>query len=164
MFKRVVDGITLHFHLAGINNQNFLMRDEQTGTYWQQITGLAVAGPLAGRKLERVPADELSFALWKKEQRRGTVLRDQPRFTSEYAAKNWDVKMASTPVVLSYAQSGIKPRDIMLGVHVAGLSRAYPYATVLKAGIIDDQLGPEPILLAVGPDNQSSPCFQPPAS
>jgi len=28
----------LHFYLAGINNQNFLMRDKETGTWWQQIT------------------------------------------------------------------------------------------------------------------------------
>jgi len=44
VFQRVVNGVPLRFHLAGINNQNFLMRDEQTGTYWQQITGLAVSG------------------------------------------------------------------------------------------------------------------------
>ena len=68
MFQRTVDGVALRFHLAGINNQNFLMRDEQTGTYWQQITGLAVSGPLAGRRLTLVPTDELSFALWKAER------------------------------------------------------------------------------------------------
>jgi hypothetical protein len=60
-----VDGLRLKFHLAGINNQNFLMRDEQTGTYWQQISGAAVSGPLAGRQLTLVPSDELTWALWK---------------------------------------------------------------------------------------------------
>ena len=39
MWTREVDGLRLTFHLAGINNQNFLMRDEETGTYWQQISG-----------------------------------------------------------------------------------------------------------------------------
>ena len=34
-----VDGRRLHFHLAGINNQNFIMQDEETGTWWQQVTG-----------------------------------------------------------------------------------------------------------------------------
>ena len=41
----------LTFHLAGINNQNFLMRDEETGTWWQQITGEASVGPLQGQAL-----------------------------------------------------------------------------------------------------------------
>ena len=44
------------------------MRDEETGTYWQQITGAAVSGPLAGRVLKLIPSDELTFALWKTEQ------------------------------------------------------------------------------------------------
>jgi hypothetical protein len=36
----------LNFHLAGINNQNFIMRDEETGTWWQQVSGTAIQGPL----------------------------------------------------------------------------------------------------------------------
>ena len=76
MLSREIDGLKLTFHLAGINNQNFLMRDEETGTYWQQINGAAVSGPLAGRVLKLIPSDELTFALWKAEQPRGTVLKD----------------------------------------------------------------------------------------
>jgi hypothetical protein len=83
--------MALHFHLAGINNQNFLMRDEETGTYWQQITGLAIAGYLAGRRLILVSADELTFVLWKKDRPSGTVLNDVPQYASDYAPENWDV-------------------------------------------------------------------------
>ncbi len=43
-----MDGLRLTFHLAGINNQNFLMRDEETGTYWQQISGVAIFGSAPG--------------------------------------------------------------------------------------------------------------------
>jgi hypothetical protein len=41
-----VAGRRLTFHLAGINNQNFLMRDEETGSYCQKISGSAISGPL----------------------------------------------------------------------------------------------------------------------
>ena len=84
MWKRTVDGRVLTFHLAGINNQNFLMRDEQTGTYWQQISGRAIAGSLAGSQLELVSSDELSFALWHSGAGNGTVLKpvsDSPAST-----------------------------------------------------------------------------------
>ena len=74
-----MNGRELHFHLAGINNQNFLMRDQETGSYWQQITGTAIAGPLKGSKLSLVAQDELSFGLWKEEQPKGTVLAPLPR-------------------------------------------------------------------------------------
>ena len=144
MFQRTVNGIPLRFHLAGINNQNFLMRDEQTGTYWQQITGLAVSGPLAGRRLPLVSADELTFALWKAEQPQGTVLNDLPRYAKDYAPANWDVKMAKAPTVLSYAQAGLKPRDLMLGISALGASRAFPYTAVLKDKLVEDRIEPSP--------------------
>lgn len=150
----------LRFHLAGINNQNFLMRDEQTGTYWQQITGLAVSGPLAGHRLELVSSDELTFALWRSEQRDGTVLNDVPRYVAEYAPENWDVRMAKAPTVISYAQAGLKPRDLMLGVHASAASRAFLYAAVLKERLIQDWIGSEPIMLVVGRDNRSVRVFK----
>jgi hypothetical protein len=150
----------LRFHLAGINNQNFLMRDEETGTYWQQINGVAVSGPLAGRHLTLIDADELTFALWKSEQPQGTVLSDVPAYRSEYAPKNWDERMAKTPTVISYAQAGLKPRDLMLGVHAFGASRAYPFVTVLKEQLLEDHVGSEPVMLVVGPDNRSVRVFR----
>ena len=57
----------MKFRLSGINNQNFLMTDEETGSWWQQISGVAVAGPLKGRRLTRVFHDEVAFRLWLRE-------------------------------------------------------------------------------------------------
>src|SRR3954454_17432718 len=143
----------LVFHLAGINNQNFLMRDEQTGTYWQQITGLAISGPLAGRRLTLVPAEELTYKLWTSEEPDGTVLQDVPALARNYAPQDWDVRMARAPVVISFAQTGIKARDLMLGISAFGASRAFPVPIVLEQKVIQDYVGGEPILLIVGPDN-----------
>jgi Protein of unknown function (DUF3179) len=161
VFRRTINGIALRFHLAGINNQNFLMRDEQTGTYWQQISGLAVAGPLAGQKLTLVAADELSFQLWKSEEPNGTVLQDAPKHDRDYAPRDWDVRMARAPVVISYAQAGLKPRDLMLGIRASGGSRAFPYSAVLKERLLEDRVGSEPILLVVGTDDRSVRAFRP---
>lgn len=136
------------------------MRDEQTGTYWQQITGRAVSGPLAGRRLTLVSADELTFGLWKKEQPNGTVLNDVRRYTREYAPENWDVKMAKVPTVISYAQAGINPRDLMLGINVFGASRAFPFKTVVKAELLEDRIGSESVMLVVGRDNRSVRVFR----
>jgi len=155
-----MDGMALVFHLAGINNQNFLMRDEQTGTYWQQITGLAVSGPLAGRRLTLVPAEDLTYKLWKSEQPDGTVLQDVPEMVKGYAPKDWDVRMARAPVVISFAQAGIKARDLMLGISASGASRAFPYPVVLEQKLIQDYVGSEPVLVVVAPDDRSVRAFR----
>ena len=86
----------LTFHLAGINNQNFLMRDEETGTYWQQISGAAISGPLKGSQLTLVHSDELTLATWKSEQPEGTVLDDVPTLVGRGRCP------ASTPLARSY--------------------------------------------------------------
>jgi hypothetical protein len=157
-----VDGLVLTFHLAGINNQNFLMRDEQTGTYWQQISGLAISGPLAGLSLPLIHSDELTLGLWKTEQPRGMVFKDVAAYVSQYAKPDWDVKMKRAPTVLSYARPGLAPRDTMLGIHHAsGAARAFPYETVLKQKLIKDFVGPQPVVLVVGPDDRSVRAFMP---
>jgi len=155
-----MDGLKLTFHLAGINNQNFIMRDQETGTYWQQISGVAISGPLAGRKLKLIPSDELTFSLWKTEQPAGTVLQDVTKYAAEYAPKDWDVKMKKARTVISYPETGIAQRDVMLGVHVFGAARAFPYEAVLHEKLVQDRVGTEPVLLVVGPDGQSVRAFR----
>ena len=160
MLGREIDGLKLTFHLSGINNQNFLMRDEETGTYWQQINGVAVSGPLAGRVLKLIPSDELTFALWKTEQPHGTILKDVATYASQYSPKDWDVRMKKARTVLSFPQPGVAQRDLMLGIQAFGASRAFPYETVLREKLVKDHVGPEPIILVVGPDNQSVRVFR----
>jgi len=159
VWTRDVDGLRLTFHLAGINNQNFIMRDEETGTYWQQISGLAISGPLKGKHLTLVPFDELTFAAWKAEEPAGTVLSDVPQFAAGYARKDWDVKMKRAPVVIDFPEHGLVGRDLMIGIQAFGASRAFPYERVVKEQLVKDHVGDEPVLLVVGPDGQSVRAF-----
>ena len=108
------------------------MRDEETGTYWQQISGLAVSGPLKGRRLTLVPSDELNFSTWMAEEPQGTVLNDIPQYVSQYSPKNWDVRMKREPVVIDFAEHGLKARDLMLGIQAFGASRAFLYEQVMS--------------------------------
>ena len=162
MWKRTSGGLALTFHLAGINNQNFLMRDNQTGSYWQQITGAAVSGPLAGRRLELVSSDELSFGLWSAEEPGGTVLENVTKYAAKYEKKDWEVEMQKEPTVLSFADPArkLEPRTLMLGIRAFGASRAYPYDEVLKEKLVLDHVGSEAVLLVVGPDGQSVRAFR----
>ena len=136
------------------------MRDEETGTYWQQISGAAVSGPLKGRQLTLVHCDELTLATWKSEQPRGTVLDDVPKYTSDYAKRDWDVEMKREPTVLSFPEHGLTARDLMLGIQAFGASRAFLYERVIKEKLVKDHVGAEPVLLVVGPDDQSVRAFR----
>ncbi len=155
-----MDGVPLTFHLAGINNQNFLMRDQETGTYWQQISGKAVSGPLRGKQLELVHSDELLFSTWRSEEPAGTVLNDVAADKGDYSPADWDKKMKRAPTVIRHARAGVAQRDIMLGVQDGNAARAFPYETALREKLINDRIGDHKIVLVTAADNASVRSFR----
>jgi hypothetical protein len=153
-----VNGRVLHFYLAGINNQNFLMRDRETGTWWQQITGKALYGPLQGAALELILSDELTFGQWRIESPSGQVLAPVAKYTKEYDP-NWEPDVARLPVVISFPGTELKSRDVVIGVAVKGAARAYPWETFAKQSPILDRVNGTPLLVVLGPDGKSFRVF-----
>jgi len=158
VWTRTVNGRVLHFYLAGINNQNFLMRDKETGTWWQQITGRAIYGPMKGATLKLVPTDELTFGQWKAECTGGEVLAPVAKYTKEYDS-NWEAEVAKLPVVISFPGTELKSRDVIVGLEIAGAARAYPWDVLAKQSPVLDRVHGTPLLLAVGPDGKSLRVF-----
>jgi hypothetical protein len=152
--------MSLTFHLAGINNQNFLMRDEETGTFWQQVSGKAISGPLRGQQLKLVLSDELSFSTWNAEEPEGTVLRSMSQYAADYETKDWDVRMARTASVIQFREKGMQPRDLILGIQTPDASRAFIYTQVIREKLVKSRVGAEPVLLVTGPDDQSVRAFR----
>jgi len=159
VWKSTVAGQVLHFRLAGINNQNFLMRDRETGSWWQQVSGRAIAGPLRGQTLELAPYDELTFGWWKLESPQGQVLAPVTKDAKEYES-NWEPEVAKLPTVIDFPGSGLASRDVVMGISRNGVSRAYPLTAVVAGSPIQDHLGGEPVVLIVGPDGKSIRAFR----
>ena len=163
MWESTVDGRVLHFRLAGINNQNFIMRDEETGTWWQQVSGKAVNGPLQGKQLKRVFHDELSFEIWKGEAPNGRVLRPDEKIAAanNYAPADWEARVGKMRVVDGTdIDQRLAPRTLVLGVEVDGKSAAYPLPALQKQSPIMDMVGSTPIMLLLGEDKRSVRAFE----
>jgi hypothetical protein len=156
VWERTVDGRVLSFRLAGINNQNFIMQDRETGSWWQQVSGEAILGPLKGRRLTRVFHDELTFRAWTGEMPAGRVLVPAADTAWKRFSDNWEEHTARAPVRVHAAlDQRLEPRAIILGVEVAGRAKAYPQPRVLAQAPLHDRLGDRPIVLLVGPDGKS---------
>jgi hypothetical protein len=158
VWTRTINGKALHFYLAGINNQNFLMRDRETGTWWQQITGKALYGPLQGAALTLVLSDELSFGQWRSESPSGQVLAPVSKYKKEYDP-NWEPDVAKMPVVISFPGTELKSRDVVIGLTLNGAARAYPWETFARQSPVLDRVNGTPLLVALGPDAKSFRVF-----
>ena len=160
MWSSAVDGRVLTFHLVGINNQNFVMQDVETGTWWQQVSGEAILGPLKGQRLTLLPFDQLTFQVWREESPNGRVLVPVEAIASakRYARADWEDRMARTSAPRS-ADQQMPPRTLVLGIELKGVARAYPLAGMNAAGVVLDEIAGTPIAIVRAPDGRSTRVF-----
>ncbi len=161
MWESEIEGKKLTFHLAGINNQNFIMRDEETGTWWQQVSGEAMHGTFKGRQLNGVFTDEVTFAVWKREHPNGRVLRPDDRVSKQYEAANWEEAYEKLRVVVPVdANDKLKPRALIAGIVVNGKAIAYPMDVLKQQRLIINTIDATPIFVVLGDDNKSVRAFE----
>jgi hypothetical protein len=162
VWETVVDGQELHFELFGINNQNFIMRDQETGTWWQQVSGEAIQGPLKGKKLKLIAYEEVTFDLWKKEQPGGRVLLPDPEIVKKdhYAKADWEERIGELPVAGQVdTDDPLKPRDLIVGIEWKGRAKAYPFSALKKNRAILDSIDGTPVMVLLATDDLSVRAF-----
>ena len=135
------------------------MRDEETGSYWQQVTGRAISGPMKGAALELVGTDEVSFSVFRDENPTGSVLAPLGTYAGQYAKKDWETSMKRARTVISFSGSGIGDRELVFGAQIGNASRAYVASDVLEKQVVHDEIGDQPVVLFSGPDDRSVRAF-----
>lgn len=156
MWERTIDGQVLNFWLAGINNQNFIMQDRETGSWWQQVSGEAIQGSLKGKRLVRVFHDELTFGEWMKELPGGRVLLPASDSAWSTFSAGWEEETGKLPVRINSAlDPRLAPRALVAGVEIGGMAKAYPVDRVAAQAPVHDRVGGAPIVLFVGADGKS---------
>lgn len=156
VWQAALDGRATRFSLAGINNQNFIMQDEATGSWWQQITGVAIQGARKGARLERVSHDEVSFAIWRREHPGTRVLVPSADTAWVTFSRDWEQKTAEAPVPTRVRLTdSLPPRTLVVGVQVGEESIAYPFSALEQQSPIIDRVGGLPIVLVLGEDRRS---------
>jgi hypothetical protein len=148
------------FHLAGINNQNFIMQDEETGSWWQQITGEAILGPSRGYRLNAVTHDELSFYIWKQEHPDGRVLRPDDSKPWKQFSQDWEEHTSRLPVLAPLdSDLRLSARTQVLGIKIGGIAKAYPLAAIQRQSPILDYIASTPLVILMAEDGKSVRTF-----
>ena len=139
------------------------MRDEETGSWWQQVSGEAIQGSLKGQKLTDVALDELSFGIWKRENPDGRVLRPDEKIlaANKYESADWEAEVGQMPVRIgSKLDTTLEPRTLIVGITIDGKSKAYPFSAIEKQSPILDWVGGREIVIMLGADKKSVRAFE----
>lgn len=71
-------GGRLRFEQALLIERNLVMRDEASDSWWQQLSGTAIAGPLQGRTLEEITYALVTWRQWRGGHPTTTVVLGEP--------------------------------------------------------------------------------------
>lgn len=81
----MINGRLLHFGVTGsLYLRNAVYYDRETGSLWSQILAESVAGPMTGAGMKILPAENVSWAAWRKAHPETTVLSPQTGYGWDY--------------------------------------------------------------------------------
>ena len=108
--------------------------DHKTESIWSQPWGLAIDGPLKGTRLKLIPARIVPWATW---------LDDHP----------------GTLVLDVEGAGGLLREDFseryVIGITLGEDAKAYPFKPASEERVINDWVGPFPLLVSVDPDTKA---------
>ena len=152
-FDRRVDGEALRFGVSGLlRKSDLVMWDDATTTLWQQITGEAVVGELAGTQLEIISTAIVSYGDAKESFPDALSLATDTGFGINYGANPYEAYSSSNQPFLF--DDDPDPRfpalSRVVGVSVDGVDKAYPFELISEKGAVNDVLGDTPIAVLWG--------------
>jgi hypothetical protein len=152
VFERTVGGAELTFGTTGVlRNSDLVMWDRQTESWWQQITGEAIAGHYAGQgtRLRLLPAAIVAWETFADTYPNGVVLE---RLFDEYGypARSYDLPPYagyesvdnSNPFAFRGPIDGRLPAAArVLTIEHDGQPVAYPYSFLESNPVLNDSIG-----------------------
>ncbi len=154
-FDARVDGEVLRFGVSGLlRNSDLVMWDDGTTSLWQQITGEAVVGDLAGTQLELIPTSIVSYADALESFPNARSLARDTGFDIVYGTNSYQQYTSSeTPFLFDGELDDRYPAlSRVVGVSLVGADKAYPFGLLSDSRAVNDELGGLPVAVLWGGD------------
>ena len=152
VYSPFVNGKFQQFRLVGMDHFNAMFEDAATKSWWQQATGMAIAGPMKGTSLKELPSQQMRLGAWIQQYPGTLILQPDSLFTKQY--KGLEGYDAGT------IKGGLEKRDSaswkfkswVVGVQANGHDKAYDWNEIVQQKIINDTIGSNAIVLVVEKD------------
>lgn len=159
VYSPFINGKKGNFRLVGMDHYNAMFEDAATGTWWQQATGKAIAGPLKGSTFKQIPFQQLSLAAWLRQYPTSLVMQPDTNFKKDY---NDLAKYDNGTIKGSLEKrdsASWKPKSWVVGVLYKSTAKAYDWNQLVGQKIINDSVELLPVLLTIENDGASFHVF-----
>ncbi|HEX9670867.1 MAG TPA: DUF3179 domain-containing (seleno)protein [Thermoanaerobaculia bacterium] len=148
---------TLTFGTSGLlYRSNKLMVDRQTLSLWSNLTGEAVVGRLAAEELRLavLPVTRTTWGEWRALHPETTAMvpdrETERRFGFDYRAGAADRARSGVRFPVWPRSDALPEKEEIYAVRLpGGAAKAYPLEALIAAGLLNDAVGGEPVVLVV---------------
>ncbi len=151
VFDRRMQGQVLDFGTTGkLRKSDLVMYDRQTESWWQQLTGRAIVGKMAGTVLNRVPAVIVAYEDFRNRFPKGAILSRRTGYFRHYGQnpyRGYD-RVGQQPFLY---QDPVDPRlpamERVLNISSKDVHKLYPYSALRATPVINDQIADIPVVV-----------------
>ncbi|MBS3919814.1 MAG: DUF3179 domain-containing protein [Deltaproteobacteria bacterium] len=158
VYSRNVEGKLYTFGVSGrLYKSNVLLYDHQTESLWSQLKEMAIAGPLAGKRPEKLASDRTSWKAWKKEHPRTLILSTDTGHVRDYMVDPYEGYYRTLGIwfPVGKVRTDLSPKEMVLGIELSGKAKAYPISLLRKnPGVLRDKVGGKGIEIEISPDGE----------
>jgi Protein of unknown function (DUF3179) len=159
VYSPEVNGKMEEFRLVGMDHFNAMFEDRTTGSWWRQVNGQAIVGPLRGTMLKEIPSEQMSLAAWIALHPDTRILQPDTLFNEGYKELEKYDEGKMTGRLESKDSLSWKDKSWVVGVQIGLRARAYDWIELQQARMIEDTLNSLPLLVLVEPDSASFHVF-----
>jgi len=160
IFEPMVQGKPEKFRLVGMDHFNAMFEDETTKSWWRQVTGEAITGPLKGELLPEVESFQVTLKKLFEQYPQALVMQPDQEFLADYDTLGKFEYGRSKSKLTGTDSLSWNRKSWVVGVDLGAQSKAYDWNELVEHRIINDVIGDTPVVIVLSDDEQSFAGFQ----
>lgn len=155
VYSPLVNGVADEFRLVGMDHFNAMFEDGRTKSWWRQVSGEAITGPLKGKTLAEIPSEQMSLEAWLSRHPDSYVLQQDASFIAQYnELKDYDEGKMKGKLEMRDSLSW-HDKSWVVGVSLGLFATAYDWNDLQAKRVINDVVGNAPIVVVLEDDSVS---------
>ncbi len=155
VFSPVVNGKFEKFRLVGMDHFNAMFEDETTKSWWRQVSGVAIAGPLKGSALKEISSEQMRLGAWIRKHSNTLIMQPDPAFVKRYKGLEGFDEGTINSSLEKRDSASWQFKSWVVGVAREGHAKAYDWNELVKQRLINDTFQNMSIVLVLENDNRS---------